>query len=46
MTVTIAVIVGVIGLGLAASQLLRLRTWLSQAPPVEPSGPDHDDPDE
>lgn len=45
MSVTIAVIVGVLGVGLAASQLLRLRTWLSrpsasdEAPPADPDDP-------
>ena len=37
-TVTIAIVVGVLGVGLALSQLMRLRTWLSQPPPEEPPG--------
>ena len=36
MTVTIAIVVGLLGVGLALSQLMRLRTWLSQAPPEDP----------
>ncbi len=36
MTVAIVIAVGVIGVGLAASQLLRLRTYLSKPPPAEP----------
>ncbi len=36
MTVVIAVVVGVLGVGLAASQLVRLRAWLSKPPPEPP----------
>lgn len=41
MIATIAVVVGLLGVGLAASQLLRLRTWLSRPAAEEPpeSGP-------
>lgn len=40
MTIAIVIVVGVIGVGLAASQLLRLKTYLSKPPPVEPPDPD------
>lgn len=36
MTAAIAVVVGLLGAGLAVSQLLRLRAWLSKPPPEEP----------
>lgn len=36
MTVTIAVVVGLLGVGLAVSQLLRLRTWLGRPQADEP----------
>ncbi len=35
-TVIIAAVVGVLGVGLAVSQLLRLKTWLSRPPSGEP----------
>jgi hypothetical protein len=43
-TVIIAAVVGLLGVGLAVSQLLRLKTWLSrpptgEPPPTEPSEP-------
>ncbi|BBZ26123.1 hypothetical protein MMAD_04180 [Mycolicibacterium madagascariense] len=41
--VVIAVVVGLLGIGLAASQLMRLRTYLNQPPadpPVEPTDPE------
>lgn len=44
MTATIAAVVGVLGVGLALSQLFRLRTWLGKppsdvTPDVEPEDP-------
>jgi hypothetical protein len=43
-TVIIAAVVGLLGVGLAVSQLLRLKTWLGrpptgEPPPTEPSEP-------
>lgn len=35
MTAAVAIVVGVLGAGLAVSQLLRLRAYLRKAPPVE-----------
>jgi hypothetical protein len=34
--IVIAVVVGLLGLGLAASQLMRLKTWLNTPPPEQP----------
>ena len=34
--VVIAVVVGLLGVGLAASQLMRLKTWLNTPPPELP----------
>jgi hypothetical protein len=47
-TATVAIALGVLlGAGLVVSQLLRLRTYLRNAPPVEPSdGKDTDDSDD
>jgi hypothetical protein len=39
-TIAIVIVVGVIGVGLAASQLFRLKSYLSKPPPVQP--PDTD----
>ena len=44
MTATIAIVVGVLGVGLALSQLFRLKSWLGRppsdvAPEVEPKEP-------
>lgn len=41
--VTVIVVVGLllVGLGIVASQLLRLKEWLKKAPPPNPH-PDHD----
>ena len=33
MTMTVAIVVGVLGVGLAASQLFRLKRWLRTPPP-------------
>lgn len=41
--VIIAVVVGLLGVGLAASQLMRLKTYLNKPPvepPSEPTDPD------
>jgi hypothetical protein len=43
-TATIAVVVGLLGVGLAVSQLLRLRTWLSRPQAEEPTETDPADP--
>ena len=37
--VVIAVVVGLLGVGLAASQLMRLKTYLAQPPAEPPSEP-------
>ena len=36
MTITIVIIVGVVGVGLAASQLFRLKEYLKKPPPEAP----------
>ena len=36
MTATIAIVVGVLGAGLALSQLFRLKTWLNRPQPEDP----------
>ncbi|MET0456486.1 MAG: hypothetical protein ABW137_32000 [Mycobacterium sp.] len=42
MTITIAIVVGVLGVGLAASQLFRLKAYLSKPPPEAPPADDAD----
>jgi hypothetical protein len=40
LTAAIAIAVGLLlGLGLVASQLVRLKAWLGKAPPPEPVDP-------
>lgn len=36
MTAAIAIVVGLLGAGLAVSQLLRLRNYLNEPPPENP----------
>ncbi|MGH3644919.1 MAG: hypothetical protein ACREJT_01385 [Myxococcota bacterium] len=43
-TAIVAVVVGVLGVGLAVSQLLRLKTWLSRPQAEEPTVTDPGDP--
>ena len=43
-TAIIAVVVGVLGVGLALSQLFRLKAWLSRPQTEEPAEGDPDDP--
>lgn len=41
---TIALIIGgvlLVGLGLVASQLFRLKDWLNRQPPPDPDPPEH-----
>jgi hypothetical protein len=44
MTATIAIVVGVLGVGLAASQLFRLKSWLGRPPTEDPSDTTPGDP--
>lgn len=44
MAATIAIVVGVLGVGLAASQLFRLKTWLGRPPAQDPSDTTPGDP--
>lgn len=47
MTAAIVIALGVlVGAGLVASQLMRLREWLAKAPPVLPCEPKDDDDDD
>ncbi|MET0475766.1 MAG: hypothetical protein ABW001_14135 [Mycobacterium sp.] len=45
-TATVAIVVGVLGVGLALSQLFRLKAWLNRPQADEPTEPDPGDPAE
>jgi hypothetical protein len=45
-TMIVVTVLGLLGLGIVINQLLRLRTWLKNSPPLPPPPDDPEDSDD
>jgi hypothetical protein len=45
-TVIVVTVLGLLGIGIVINQLLRLRTWLKNSPPLPPPLDDPEDSDD